>query len=344
MKKNRETFLDEFLSRRVSFIELFFSAILIALGINLITSFLEKLIGSPQLTLFLGIVLFICPLIFYYIRRLLKQGKYPVKYSGFIIYDCDTKKIISISKSNIYDFMFQSCQYFEDVLKSSKTLMQNWQDKEALNNVIKDDGRFSVQLVRDMVEYFALWKLSEYLTEYFDEFRDSGKTKVQEFNHTKLSKIIDNNHCVETYSQKQYSHSFHQLSLKLPKESQIERDNEDARAVIIKLDKCSLKIKSLFYGSFPAVTEKIKYLTKKSNIQCFRVDIEIDVTYDSGIMLIFGSRLERYRWIDGFLDHLDTNFSESVFFDSIKWASTQIVLENLTNNNRQMGTTGTTSH
>ncbi|MEB3293466.1 MAG: hypothetical protein VKJ24_09930 [Synechococcales bacterium] len=320
MKKSEESFLSNFLAKRISFLELVLTAFFAAFGINLISSSLPALLNlNNQWMLGIGILLCVLPLL-YYLCQAFRQRSETQIYEGFLVFNSQDKKIIAMPEYHFLEFAKDELNKI--VRKSESDLITQWNATVDLNA----DPENRNQLIRYMTDYYVLWVLSKSLKEHYAVRKRPGKHSISA-HHTDSFREIQQNDFIECNTK-----SAGNFLLTLPKNSKVGWTDE-MKGILIEMPGCMIEVNSDFWTDiYHGIASKIKFLVNlpEDQLACFKVEISIKVTYKTGVMFLFGSSLYRYQWIEKFLQDIHSKFAETAFFEAINWSpSTEIVLNNI---------------
>ncbi len=350
-------FLNDFFGKRKYLIEIIILSLFIALAINIISqSISEIIVLNPICYLSLGI--FICVIsVSYFLNRLLSNRVMNLQFEGFFIFNKENNKIIDIYR---YDFSSMLKDCLKDAFAEDKALKSIWENEPLSVNEFFEESK-SREIIQEASEYYALSKLSTHLEDYFnkDEFADDEELK--EFERNELPEILLNNRFIELFSKPmdQRSHFleekyqnidkesdikindtnhkivwaniptedghiiYEKFSLTLPKNSEIERINN--QKIIVKMDLINLEIKIEFLGfstilpkGFPEYYLDIDLANFIDNYIVFNVVFQFRVNFR--LYSLFTTRGRNYyNWIDSYLNKMKKQIARKDFFKEIGW-------------------------
>jgi hypothetical protein len=184
-------FIKEFLNSRRSVIEIFIVAILITLGINLITSASFEIFtfeNKDKVFFYTGITIVIIS-IPYFVLKILWKTSITKEFTGFIIIDKKTKMPVECDG---YNYSEELRRIFEAGFAENKALEHIW-----TNESTKFTDRN--KLVIEATEYFLIDDLSTHLTDYFNTRRLDNKQLI-EFSRNDIPDILLSNRFLEMFS------------------------------------------------------------------------------------------------------------------------------------------------
>ncbi len=359
MRKSEGGFLADYLNQYVSLGELLLTAILIALGVNIMASGLVNTFTSIASYWFIVIGLVIClASISFLFVRIFRSRAQLVVYEGFLVHDMRDNKLIKVPR---YRFTEEMNQYFTaaivenppekwttEPLKHYSTIMDDSEDAST------NEG--SKQIVREGIEYFLLESLSCHLSEYFNRHAFESDM-LYEIKRSDLSENILSNRFLKTISkpmERRWTFMGHKdndsicasyddgamyrkFDLLMPAGTSITRTAED------KLTLETQKFTITFAVRFDAVLSPLPpgfisyYLgINQPNLDVgeYMFEVEVEVRLKFG-MLLSGVQRQYYDWIDSFLERLDSEISRDRFFKSIGWDSALTVLQCLNPDDRK---------
>ncbi|TET22936.1 MAG: hypothetical protein E3J71_04175 [Candidatus Stahlbacteria bacterium] len=191
MNSEKKGFLAEITTRRANLLEVLVIAVLIALGVNLLTaSFLSFLSLPPAVLISIGSGLALIG-VFYLLFRILARRTQIRNYQGFIVYDFKTNALVNVNR---YHLAEELTMLIKAAFTENKDLQTIWNEyplrdihikpaetKEGSNSEAGISFVFpygnggelpkSVKLIEEAVEYYVLNELSRHISFYFeDEF------------------------------------------------------------------------------------------------------------------------------------------------------------------------------
>jgi hypothetical protein len=328
-------FIKEFLSSRRNIIEIFIVAILITLGINLITTASFEIFtftNKDKVFFIIGISIVFVSII-YFVLKMLWKTSITKKFSGFIIIDRKNKMPIACDG---YNFSEELKRNFEAGFAENSALEHIWTNKST---------KFTERnkLVIEATEYFLIDDLSTHLTDYFNT-RRLDKKQLVEFSRNDIPDILLSNRFLELFSKPMEQRAsfvrdikdddspgrvvfsmgeggtiFKEFDFVLPKGSSVSRKGNkmllNTKRFIIEFE--------IDYGGFgnvlPRGFEKL-YLGLNSHEDYSTTEINVNISVKFKFRPLFSRNgWDYYEWIELFLEKVEKNFSEDYFFKSINW-------------------------
>ncbi|MBC8273543.1 MAG: hypothetical protein H8E40_01025 [Chloroflexi bacterium] len=354
MAKSKSEVVQGVMVSRRNLIELLVIAVLLATGLHLITSAVIELI-IPFANVGIG-VLFCLGAFAYLVIRLLGSRFQRRSYEAFLIYDRRKNELIPLPR---YEFSGELCEYLHGALAENRALRTLW-DKEPLKDLSPADSeeegatrrqQRSANLLTEAIEYFILNKLSIHLTAYFvsQKFKEEN---LKTYGREDLPQVLLRNRFLELFSrpmedreafvdraltQERYREArdvhgpggaiYHRFDLTLPKGSAVRRP-EGRVEIETKKFKISLAVHFEAYQDILPTGFEQFYLGIDDSSDTIDYKAYIDITVGMRFWtLLTASGWEYYRWIDTFLDQMDTDVSMDTYFEAIDWESTFTLLQ-----------------
>lgn len=357
MKEIKKGPLFDFLIGRTSLTELILVAVLISFSVNIISGSLTLLKWfNPYAGIFFGIV--ICSLsIMYLIVRTFGKRVRNQKYEGFFIYSKIENTLIRVQRYDISEFLSSS---LNSAFVENSALKLIW-DKEPVNTFFKFDKKKkkvirreprSSKLLKELIEYYILEKLSTHLTDYFNKSK-LRKENIYEFTRNEIPDVLLSNRFLELFSKPMDERpifaenaikgkgmvgetivaygcngaSYQKFDLVLPRKSKIKRLKENQ--IQIKTKRFTMVLSVEFEGTNTMLPNGFEeyYLSRDKFNDISVFDFQVSVHMKFNIRSIFSIKgWEYYHWIDSFLKTLDDNISKQRFFEIINWESVLTVI------------------
>jgi hypothetical protein len=324
-------FIRDFLSNRTNIIELLIVAVMITLGINLITSAIFNILkfeNKDNVLLIIGLSIVLLSGL-YFVFKISWKTKILKEFSGFVIFDKQSKLPADCDG---YDYMEELRRNFKAAFAENKALEHIWNNDPKKN---KDS------LVIEATEYYLIDDLSTHLTDYFN-LKKLDKKQLKKFSRNDIPDILLSNRFLELFSKpmeqrasfisdKQKDKSpgrvvmsygkggelFKEFDFVLPKSSKISRSDNcifiDTKRFIISL--------SVDYGGYGTVLPRgfEKYYLGYKNFEDFStLKIEVKISVQFKFNSLFSLKgWDYYEWIELFLEKVERNFSKNYFFSMI---------------------------
>lgn len=347
MTENKYSIIQSIIIGHKNFIKLVVIAILLAFGINLISSqFVALAIFSPLVTVFLGLIL--CVISVLYLAANIFGGLIKNHtFDAFIVYDNEKNEIIPVPR---YQFSENICEYLEAAFKENSALKTIW-ERKPLSSFFQGDStdesnQKSAHLVLEAAQYFLLNKLSINLEDYFadESFKEHNLIK---YGRKDIPEVLLNNKFLELFSRPmderptfveetfdevemsgeivcayQNGAIYEKFNLVLPNKSNLSQPTDNK--IEIETEKLKISVTTLFEGFSTVLPEMFieYYLGINDPIKCHVFALKIDMQIVMKLRALFSSSgWEYYHWVDSFLDIIEDEVSKNAFFEGINWES-----------------------
>ena len=180
-KKGINTALD-LLLKRTNFLETILIVFLLALGINMLASYIQNKI-SDNATIIIGITLCIVPL-GYLFKKLILAMQRNITISGFLVIDKKNNTIFPVTR---YAISENICSYLKDAFAENSAYKSIWETDKLTNNFDVDEktGEFipkcphAYKLINEAIEYYVLNTLSTTLKIHFNTSKIDSKKIIK---------------------------------------------------------------------------------------------------------------------------------------------------------------------
>ncbi|MEB3310782.1 MAG: hypothetical protein VKJ02_11165 [Snowella sp.] len=372
--------IKDALASRVDFFKLIIVGILLALGINLISSALDKLVNIPNLILLLGAFLVLASLAFFAFE-IFGTRKMSRTVEAMLIYSRENNSLIAV---NEYSFSEEVTRTMKAIFTENKAFQMIWekeplvsrsyrQNKDSENLLEQnkqndssvdtesppfliitcvEDSEKSVEtkssyLLKEIIEFVILDRLSTHLTDYFaklegreifvkEYLRDDMPTLLLEnrilallsspletrapFSEFALSKNQPNGEIHLIIGQD--GATYRRFNLVLPKGSTVFRPEQNV--LCIENNRLSFSFKVEYSGASYLVPNDFLFLYAGTenikNIDCKQITIHINAELKKGALLL-PKGWSLYQWVDSFLDSITEFSSFDLFLEKINWNS-----------------------
>lgn len=343
MRKKEGGFVADFLAKYTDLLQIVLVAVFIALGIDIIAGALLCILQiNPWWHICIGLLIVLLPL-FGLFLFFLARTRHEI-YEGFLIHDMKKNKFVVVPR---YRFSEKLDRYFIAAFQENKTLQAIW-GREPMRHwsYIDDDvpsSEGSIKLIREAAEYFLFDSISLHLSAYFQNM-NFRRDKLKVFERNDIPQILRQNRFLNlitkppeersvfnytkssssVYASYRQGALYHRLHLTLPKDSLLTRIGKNK--IRIDTKRFTITFSVQFDGMLTTLPDRFElyYLGRgKYNHMRFgeySVIFEIDIKL-KWKMLLPGPEQEYYKWIDSYLDTLDSEVSEDRFFNSIGWSS-----------------------
>lgn len=332
--------------------DLITNSILIAIGVNLLSTGVIELIGPQHkgwiLVLF-GVT--ICFFVAFHISYLKYRSLMrTINIKGVFIHNSSTKALLPIADYRISEKMEQ---YLQAAFTENKAIKRSWEKDELSpfryeesqkSNPDSASESQSQKVLLELLEYCVIEQLSTHLTDYFN-FNGNAE-RVQELGKNNIPDILMENRFLRLFSENMdnreaFSNSkisidcdrdvvfamsengavYNAFSLALPSDSKVYRKN---REIIIDMPLLTLSLCIIFDGSSTVLAPGFEqYLNINVRDMYVNYDIfqfNISVAAKFKIKSLFKQDKEiYYGWIDSFIDSLTAYASIESFLKRIDW-------------------------
>lgn len=347
------TLINEFRSAK----NMIFISVLIALGVNLLTTGLINyfsLDNSPIFLVILGVVLSvgIVLLILFSNVKAMNKNK---SIEGYFIYDVKNKNLINIPEYNISGDMHE---YLNASFAENKAIKALWEKEPIYSEDEHGEPIFenatggtlaSWNILTELIEYCLIVNLSRHLSSYFNHPRfKSGK--VKELSRTDIPSVLLTNRFLNLFSENINNRElfmnesdiindpnmdwailsvgdavYQKFNLVLPINSKVERKDKNTIVLDTKLISLTLSCyfddtNTVLRSGFTEHYLGIKDFDGFLNNRVFKFDINVDVKFK--LLSYFSlNRWMYYMWADEFIAKLEDYVSTDAFFDRINWST-----------------------
>lgn len=205
MKKHR--LFSTLLQNQKSGYELIMTSVLIAVGVNLLSTGIVELLGFEQKELVLiiiGAVISIGVIIRIMLSKI-KELNQTAKIKGFVIYDEENHRIIKVPEYNICTDMVK---YLNSACAENQALKKLW-NGESIGRIKIVGGKpgeraigittHSGALFVELLEYCVIHKLSLHLSAYFNNSYE--KQRVRDFQRNDIPEVLLSNRFLKLFSE-----------------------------------------------------------------------------------------------------------------------------------------------
>lgn len=359
MRREPAGFLRELLGSRAMVFEILVVAVCLGVAVNLLSNSVPSLLHlEVKWVAISGAVLGSVSLI-YVFGRVFRVRTRDRILEGLLLYDHQEKKLLEVPR---YRFGYAACWYTESAFTENSALKAIW-EREPLVLGTESNKNKAYQLVREVVEYFALESLSTHLTDYFNQGNVRTNT-LQTFKRSDIPDVLLQNRFLELFSK-----SMEERPAFLP--SRDSNSNATHRGEVI----LSTGSRGARYARFDLVLPKGSTVTRAGacavQIATRRLVVDIEVQFNGtntiapwrflellvgtdhhervwlyGVTLVIRARFkwwallspvgwQYYGWLDSFLDKLESEFSKDAFVSQIGWEQAETALWAIQQNLKQ---------
>ncbi|MFT3918366.1 hypothetical protein [Cloacibacterium sp.] len=329
-------FINDFLENRTVIFEIFIVAIIIALGINFVSTGIYDILNhqNKNMIFIMAGLLFIFTAMVYLIFKLVSKTKIQKTFEGFILIDGKNKLPIDCDG---YNYLEELNTNFIAAFSENKALEHIWMNK-SITRKDKD------ALIIEATEYYLIDELSTHLTDYFNT-RNLNKDQLIELSRNNIPDILLTNRFLELFSKPMNQRSsfikdmkndddsigkivmsmgkdgslFKEFDLVLPKNTIVSRNGNK---IIIDTKRFKLFFEVDYYGFATVLPRGFEfyYLGYKNynDTSCRKINVNFSVEFKKN-SLISNSGWDYYEWIELFFEKIENNFSMEYFFTKINW-------------------------
>ena len=368
MKKHRifSTLIE---SQKKSY-ELIMTSVLIAIGVNLLSTGIVELLGIQNKGIILIVIgMFISIGVVVRISTSkINELNQMTKINGFVIYDEESHKLIGVPE---YGISTDMVEYLDCAFAENKALEKLW-NNESISQFRIVGGKPGEQAIGvathsgalfiELLEYCIIHKLSLHLSEFFNNSDD--KKCVREFQRNDIPEVLLSNRFLKLFSEDMANREifayhdaplgnnkdtgtivyarnssggyYDRFDLTLPERSTISRKNKNE--IVIETPILTLTVSCLF-GGFRTILKSGFYryylgiAIPKKSYRNYGFNVEVNVKFK--IKSLFSKEKEvYYAWIDSFLDELSSYIGKDDFFARIDWDSVYTMLRCNNNANK----------
>ena len=350
--------------------ELLLVALLLAVGSDLLVDGLvmpssKTWLGwTPSVLIAVGLLLILLSVSVVALREWRMPPK-NVKFQGMFVVEKEKNRFLRVAR---YDLSEEMKLYISG-LSENKALRTIWESGEFRPSVDSSKpltGSSSeltaAELVREAIEYFFLKELSLHLNSHFNNRDGEVKGVFEVFKREDIPSILLKNHFLELFSKpmverEAFSHShnrttgkihsvwtssgklFEHFELTLPAKTTITRTSQNS--ILIDTKRFTMRVSSIFDGSgyaFPGWNYFFKMYLSKGVMEAIAYSVSLCVEIKMKPLSIFTlSGWDSYRWLDSFLDQLESAFSVEHFLREIGW-NTACTVGQIMNSERRRST------
>lgn len=338
--------IADLLAFKTNIFEVFILAVLIALGVNILSSgvvgyfnlsFL-KMIVVGSLLIILGAAIFL--------RNAypINNGKYD--FEGVVCLDNEKKELVSIEG---YDFTEEVSRYLKGLCAENKAINKLWTDDpigfgfDFKGDVMTRKKIKANALLIEAIEYYVLKKLALHLSSHFNDDESFSDDYLVKLNRKSIPDVLMGNRFIDTFSRSMdereqfidhasspsidkvvYAYGnegaiFDRFEMVLPKSSSIIRENDSSISIITKRFKINYRpVFEGFRDNLPRKFEKLYLGRELSTLSTYSVGLVVTVNFNT-MSLLTTKGWEYYWWLDSFLGKLEQSFSKKMFLSKISW-------------------------
>lgn len=372
MKKHK--IFSDYINLQKNNSELILTTILIAIGVNLLSSGITEIIeGAYKAALMIISGLAICIIVIIrIICSKLKELRKTAHIEGFILYDSQSKKILPVPEYQVSNSLVR---YLKCAFAENNSIEKLWNSDSI--NVFHTDGKESSEnprlptsqsgkLLLELLEYCVIHKLSVHLMDHFRS--DTALPKITTLKRNDIPKVLLSNRFLNLFSEDMQNRAafvctdhpisapesehiisaynisgalYEKFDLILPQGSTVLR--QDRNKLVIDTPMMKISIDCIYSGYYSSLKSGFRkhYLgltSVSSNSNTYKFYIDISVNFK--LRALFSKDKELYyAWVDSFIDELDSDMSKEAFFERINWDTVYTLL--LCNENAHQNTPAT---
>ncbi|WP_097340885.1 hypothetical protein [Escherichia coli] len=350
--------IADLLAVKTNIFEVFIVAVLIALGVNILSSgvvgyfnlsFL-KMIVVGALLIILGATIFL--------RNAypMNNGKYD--FEGVVCLDNEKKELISIEG---YDFSEEVSRYLKGLCAENKAIHKSWTEGpigyafDFKGKGVNSKKMKANALFIEAIEYYVLRKLALHLSSYFNDDESFSDDYLVKLDRKSIPDVLMGNRFIDTFSRAMdereqfmdysslpsigkvvYAYGnggaiFDHFEIVLPKSSSLTRESDSSISIVTKRFKINYRPVFEGFGANLPMKFGNLYLGREFNsFSTYSVGLAVTVDFNAKSLLTTKG-WEYYWWLDSFLGELEQSFSKKMFLSKISWeqnAAMFLMLEN----------------
>lgn len=359
MKNSRNDIINSLQQKKENTKQIIITSILIAVGVNSLTTGLVGAFGLDKyayMLLISGLVLSLGAVAYYLISSVRKLNK-KIKFEGFLIYKPKSKELVPIEG---YEVSKDMVKYLNAAFVENKALRTLW-ETDSISN-FKFIGRKpganttsisseSEALLIELIEYCLVEQLSLHLSAYFN---NSDLKQVEEISRNDIPDILLDNRFLKLFSEDMQNRElfvedykkdgtqkfgkvvmaynsgaiYNHFDLILPRNSNVKRLNKNR--IAIETNMFSISIGILFNGFGTVLPKRFEehYLGiyNYRDIAEYKFNIELSIKFKVR-SLLFSNNWRYYSWADDFIERLNDYLSKERFFEKINWSTIGALLQ-----------------
>jgi hypothetical protein len=343
--------INEITSSQGELVKIFFIAVFLTIGINLLTNQISTL-QNPFFAFIAGIVLIFISIVYLTQIFVTNKRKMHEEFGAFLVYNKESNLFEDVPE---YHFSWDAIEYMKAAFVENINLNEFWKTKPLNydNFPIRSDLR---KFVNELTEYCILRTLFTQNEGFFNAagFNESDKKRIERDDIPELliknrfleliSKPMSeralfnfeeesNDHGTVVSASGENGALYNRCALYLPKKCTILKPKDNV--VLIDSDLMTISITSDFRGfgyNMPAEFLKryLKIDDENETVSVYGIKIIVDITFKAKSLLSQGD-LKYYLWVDEFMRTLDDYLSGETFFKRIGWNSAMTIIRCLDN-------------
>jgi len=343
MQKEKHDYIKGVEQLHRSTLEFAAIAVLLALGVNLLSSAIPQAF-SLTINTILGIgILLVLVGVCYVMLRVVSSLSKTIKMEGVLLLSSNNE----VREIERYRFSEETRSHIKGLTSENKALAKTWQTAslgfcdDEIDETTRRLTNNANKLVREAIEYFVLSELTLHLSEYFVSGVRANNDAVVTVERRDIPQLLLDNRFLELFSKdmsEREAFQYHgedspgkivfakgsegeiydNFELVLPKGSSLSRHGTTLR---IHTPRFTLDIDSIYKGYSTVLPRDFEefYLGIPSNeVDAQQVNVRVTVSFRWWSVLSSRS-WEYFAWLDSFLDRLHESFHFDAFLLSIEW-------------------------
>ena len=344
--------------------ELIVSSVLLAVGVNLLSTGIAELAGEQYRAWMLTLVgtLICIGVVCWNVFFKLHSADKKIEVEGFVIYNEKTHELIGVPE---YSISTDMVSYLRSACAENKAIEKIW-DRGTINKfaVLHNqnnegeglDNSYSVELFVELLEYCIIHKLSLHLSSFFNSHSECSE--VKELSGGDVPDVLLKNRFLKLFSEDMANRAvfvcedrpleknktgtvvmaynstgamYSRFYLTLPKGSTVLRKNKNELLIDTPVLSMSIEI---IYDGFSTVLKpgfERYYVGLKGNPmehRTYKFAIKVGVKFKPKVL--FSKEKEcYYAWVDSFMDELEKYASKEQFFHTINWDEVHCLLRSI---------------
>lgn len=344
------------LQNRGALLQVLVAAVLLALGVNLLSTAITDALGNKFALYALTLSLLALSLAIV-VRQTIPSRRVHRKITGFVVFRSESSELVKVPR---YNFSEQLNSFVEGLFAENTAPKRLW-DSDPIHKGFEFDaqaGEFSRrqteagQLIVEATEYYVLEELSTHLTDYFNQ-SGLASEQLQRFSREDVPDILFRNRFLDTFSRPMRDRAafssdlaessmfgniissygpdgilYSKFDLTLPSGTRVQRLSPSS--ILIETPKFKLSMSVEFAGVGEVLPNDFSelYLDGLSftEVRAYKVGLDTSVEFRP-LALLSRSGWGYHAWLDSFLDKLATGMDSEEFLRNIQWEAAATVAQ-----------------
>lgn len=324
------------------------SVILIGLALNYIASYIFVSFNKFNFQILIVFIVILVLFIVLLLLELFSKKSFILGIKALILFD----KHDELVRVPEYDFSEGVYRYLNALFVENADIKKEWKHSKIVLMGDKNKKINRNLILKDVIEYYFLEKLSTHLTDYYNN-KEKLEKSLREYSRDDIKSILDTNICLNTFSRPMKERKlfvkekstkrtivqgpvimhlgeavssqskgaiYQKFDMVLYKGSRIIRENNGWISIKTKHVDFSFVVNITGFNALIPTDFTKYYLNKRRflHLNAFEAEINIKVKVNP-LYLVTGNDIEYYEWIDLFAKNIKTEISFEAFLESIGW-------------------------